>query len=110
MFIRQERLDRISKTDLMLELNIEIRRIEKISQTVKAIKISYLEKGSISVFLSDKSDANELLNGYKDRLIKAVKVVNMLIIGVEIVIKWYKVKLVGMFLIRYLLYGGMELF
>ena len=71
----------------MLELNIEIRRIERVSQTIKTIKISYSGKGSISVLLSDKSDANELLNGYKDRLIKAIKAVNMLVIEVEIVTK-----------------------
>ena len=75
------------EADLMLELNTEIRRIEGVPQTVKAIKVSYSGKGSISVFLSDKSDVNELLNGYKNRLIKAVKVVNILVIGVEIVIK-----------------------
>ena len=54
---------------------------------MKTIKISYSGKGSISIFLSDKSDVNELLNGYKDKLIKAVKVINILIIEVEIVIK-----------------------
>ena len=71
----------------MLKLNIEIRRIEGIPQTMKTIKISYSGKGSISVLLSDKSDVNELLNGYKDNLIKAIKAVNILIIRVEIVIK-----------------------
>ena len=71
----------------MLKLNIEIRRIEGVPQTIKTIKISYSEKGSISIFLSDKSDVNELLNGYKDRLIKAVKIIDILVIGVEIVIK-----------------------
>ena len=71
----------------MLELNIEIRRIEEIFQTIKTIKISYSGKESISILLSDKSDVNELLNGYKDRLIKTIKVVNILIIKVEIVIK-----------------------
>ena len=76
---------------------------------MKTIKISYSGKGSISIFLSNKSDVNELLNGYKDRLIKAVKVVDILVIRIEIVTKWHKVKLVGIFLIRYLLYGGMEL-
>ena len=75
------------EADLMLKLNIEIRRIEGIPQTVKTIKISYSGEKSISILLSDKSDVNELLNGYKDRLIKAVKAVNILIIGVEIVIK-----------------------
>ena len=71
----------------MLELNTEIKRIERVPQTVKTIKISYSKKESISIFLSDKSDVNELLNGYKNRLIKTVKTVNILIIGVEIVIK-----------------------
>ena len=73
--------------DLMLKLNIEIKRIKRISQTVKTIKVLYSGKESISVFLSDKSDVNELLNGYKDRLIKAIKIVNMLVIKVEIVTK-----------------------
>ena len=77
----------MSEVDLMLELNIEIRRIERVFQTVKTIKISYSGKESISVFLSNKSDVNELLNGHKDKLIKAIKAVNMLIIKVEIVIK-----------------------
>ena len=71
----------------MLELNIKIRRIERVPQTIKTIKISYLGKGSISILLSDKSDVNELLNGYKDKLIKTIKAVDVLVIGVEIVIK-----------------------
>ena len=71
----------------MLELNTKIRRIEGVPQTIKTIKISYSGKGSISIFLSDKSDANELLNGYKDRLIKTIKTVNILITEIEIVIK-----------------------
>ena len=75
------------EADLMLELNIEIRRIEGVPQTVKTIKISYSGKGSISVLLSDKSDVNELLNGHKDKLIKAVKAVNIRVTKVEIVIK-----------------------
>ena len=90
IFTRQGGSDKIPKTDLMLELNTKIRRIERISQTIKTIKtikISYSRKKSISIFLSDKSDVNELLNGYKNRLIKAIKAVDILIIGIEIVIK-----------------------
>ena len=71
----------------MLQLNIEIRRIEEVPQTVKTIKILCSGKGSISILLSDKSDVNELLNEYKDKLIKTVKVVDMLVIEIEIVIK-----------------------
>ena len=75
------------ETDLMLKLNIKIRRIEKIPQTIKTIKISYSGKESISIFLSDQSDVNDLLNEHKNKLIKAIKTVNILIIKVEIVTK-----------------------
>ena len=73
--------------DLILELNIEIRRLEGVPKSVKAIKVLYSGKGAIFVFLSDKSDANELVNKYRDRLIKIVKIVDVLIIGAEVVTK-----------------------
>ena len=73
--------------DLILELNIEIRRLKSVPKSVKTIKILYLEKRAISVFLSDKLDVNELVNKYRDRLIKIVKMVNVLVIRVEIIIK-----------------------
>ena len=73
--------------DLMLELNTEIRRLENMPKSVKAIKVLYLGRGAISVFLSDKSDVNELVNKYRNRLIKIIKMVNVLVIGAEIVIK-----------------------
>ena len=44
-------------------------------------------KGVILVFLSDKADAHELLNKYRNRLIKIVKAVNILVINIEVVIK-----------------------
>ena len=87
IFIKQKRSDKISKTDLILKLNTKIRRIEGVPQTIKTIKISYSRKRSISILLSDKSNANELLNGYKDKLIKTVKAVDILIIKIKIVIK-----------------------
>ena len=87
MFIRQEDIDRIPKKDLILELNIEIRRLEGVPKSVKTIKILYLGKGAISVFLSDKSDVNELMNKYRNRLIKIFKIVDILVIDAEIVIK-----------------------
>ena len=73
--------------DLMLELNTEIRRLEGVPQSVKAIKVSYSEKGAISVLLSDRSDVNELLIRHRDRLIKAVRAVDVLVTSVEVVIK-----------------------
>ena len=41
----------------------------------------------ILVFFSDKADAHELLNKYRNRLIKVVKTVDMLVTGIKVVIK-----------------------
>ena len=71
----------------MLELNTEIRRLEGVPQSVKAIKLSDSEKGAISVLLSDRSDANELLIRHRDRLIKAIRTVDVLMTGIKVVIK-----------------------
>ena len=75
------------KTDLILELNIEIRRIKEVPQSIKAIKISYSIKKTILILFLDKIDAYELLNKHRNRLIKVVKAVNILITNIKIVIK-----------------------
>ena len=56
-------------------------------KSVKTIKILYLGKGAISVLLSDKSDVNELVNKYRNKLIKVVKIIDVLVINAEIIIK-----------------------
>ena len=73
--------------DLILELNIKIRRLKSVPKSVKTIKILYLGKEAISVLLSNKSDVNELVNKYRNKLIKIVKTVNVLVTDAEIVIK-----------------------
>ena len=73
--------------NLILKLNIEIRRLEGVPKSVKTIKILYSKKRAISVFLSDKLDANELVNKYRDKLIKIVKIVDVLVTDAEVVIK-----------------------
>ena len=102
MFIRQGDIDRMPKKDLILKLNIEIRRLKSVSKSVKTIKMSYLGKKAISVLLSDKSDVNELVNKYRNRLIKIVKTINVLVTDVKVITKQYKIKLAGMPLYRYL--------
>ena len=87
MFIRQGDIDRISKENLILELNIEIRRLKGVSKSVKTIKILYLGKKTISVLLSDNSDANELVNKYRNKLIKVVKTIDVFVTDAEIIIK-----------------------
>ena len=102
IFIRQGDTDRMPEKDLILELNKKIRRLEDMPKSIKAIKMLYSEKKAISVFLSNKSDVNELVNKYRNRLIKAVKIIDVLIINAKIVIKYYKIKLTGMLLYRYI--------
>ena len=87
MFIRQEDIDRIPEENLILELNIEIRRLKGVPKSVKTIKVLYLEKKAIFVLLSDNSDVNELINKYRNRLIKVVKIINVLVTDAEVVIK-----------------------
>ena len=87
MFIKQKNTDRIPEKDLILELNIKIRRLKGVPKSVKTIKILYLGKRTISVFLSDKSDVNELVNKYRNRLIKIVKIIDVLIINAKIITK-----------------------
>ena len=77
----------MSEENLILELNTEIKRLEKISQSIKTIKILYSKKRTISVLLSNRSDVNKLLIRHRNRLIKAVRAVDILITNIEIVIK-----------------------
>ena len=77
----------MSEKNLILELNIEIRRLKGVPKSVKAIKMLYLRRKTIFVLLSDKLDVNELVNKYRDRLIKIIKTVNVLVIGAEVVTK-----------------------
>ena len=71
----------------MLELNIKIKRIKEVPQLIKTIKMSYSIKKTILILFLDKIDAHELLNKYRNRLIKIVKAINILITGAKIVIK-----------------------
>ena len=56
-------------------------------KSVKTIKILYLEREAISVFLSNKSNVNELVNKYRNKLIKVVETINVLVTGAKVVIK-----------------------
>ena len=87
IFIRQGKINRIQEEDLILKLNTKIRRLEEMPQSIKTIKILYSKKGTISVLLLNRSDVNKLLIKYRDRLIKTIKAVDILITNIEIVIK-----------------------
>ena len=75
------------EADLMLELNTGIQSLEGVPRSVKVIKVSYSKRGAISVLLSERSNAEELITRHRDRLIKAIRTVDTIITGVEIVTK-----------------------
>ena len=102
MFTRQAGAERMPEADLMLELNTGIRSLEGVPRSVKAIKVLYFKKGAISVFLSKRSNTKKLITKHRDRLIKAIRTVNIIVIGVKIITKWHKVKLAEMSLNKYL--------
>ena len=79
--------ERIPEVNLILELNTRIRSLKGIPRSVKAIKVSYSERGAISVLLSKRSNTEELITRHQDRLIKAIRTMDIIVTGVEIVIK-----------------------
>ena len=58
---RQAGAERMPEADLILELNTGIRSLEGVPRSVKTIKVSYSERGAISVLLSERSNAEELI-------------------------------------------------
>ena len=56
-------------------------------QLIKAIKISYSIKKAILILFLDKTDAYELLNKYRNSLIKIIKAIDILKSNTKIVIK-----------------------
>ena len=60
---------------------------KKYTNLVKMIKILYLKRGTVLVFFVNKQDVNKLINKYYNKLIKVIKLVNVIIIEIKIIIK-----------------------
>ena len=56
-------------------------------RSVKAIKVLYFKRGVISVLLSKRSNTKELITRHQNRLIKAIRTIDIIITGVKIVTK-----------------------
>ena len=62
--MRQAGAERMPEANLILELNMGIRSLEGVPRSVKVIKMLYFKRGAISVLLSERSNAEELITRY----------------------------------------------
>lgn len=108
LFPREEAQPKMSEEDIMLALNEALQKAgEPIS--IRFSRVSYSQSGAISALLTEKGDATELLKICTNILIRAAKTIDRVVIGVEALEHWQRLKVHGMPLGRYLGEGKMEL-
>ena len=66
------------------------------------LKLSYTPKGQLSSLLGEYSTSQEVLI-HKNALITAARAFDPLIIGVQLIKTWTKLKIYGVFLNKYLI-------
>ena len=102
IFIRPFGTRKMEEVNIMFELNMKIKKLERVLSSIKMVKVLYFKKKAILVFLLEDLNAEELIVKNQDKFIKVVKSVNIIIIKVKLVIKQYKLKLTGILLFEYL--------
>lgn len=65
-------------------------------------QVRYTSSGVISTLLIKKADAGLLIPWQLNLLIRAVKTINLAVVGVEVLKHWQRLKVYGMFLEKYL--------
>ncbi len=71
--------------------------------------MGYLQSGTIFALLTEKSSAGQLISNHSNIFIRAAKVVDVEVIGVEALEHWQRLRIHGMSLARYLEEGKMDL-
>ena len=66
----------------MLALNKSLQKAE-IPAYIRFSKVGYLQSGAISMLLTEKSSAEQLVHNHSNIIIRATKVVDIGVIGVE---------------------------
>lgn len=97
-----------SEADLMLALNEALQKAGE-AQDIRFSRVRYAPSGAISALLTEKADAGLLVPRWSNLLIRAAKSVDTLVVGVEILEHWQRLKVHGMPLERYLGDGKMDL-
>ena len=108
IFRKEAAVSQRSEADLMLFLNELLQKAE-IPAYIRFSKVGYSQSGAISGLLTEKSNAEDLIKDHTTTLIRAAKLVDEGVIGVETLERWQRLKMHGMPLIFYLAMGKMEL-
>lgn len=100
----QEKLE----VDLMLALNKSLQQVQE-ETPIHFNQVLYTPSDAISVLLSEKADAREIIPWQSNLLIQAVKGVDSAVVKIEILEYWQRLKVHGIPLERYLRERKMEL-
>lgn len=87
LFPREEVQPKKSEENIILALNETFQKARK-SASICFSKVSYLQLGAISTFLTKKGDVIELLKSCTNILIRAAKTVDVAVISAEILEHW----------------------
>lgn len=97
-----------SEADLMLALNEALQKAG-VESKVRFSRLQYAPSGSVSALLTEKTDATMILPQRSNLLIRAAKTIDDVVVGVEILEQWQRLKVHGMSFKRYLEPGKLEL-
>ena len=108
IFRREPTSAQKSEADLMLTLNESLQKAG-IPAYTRFSRVRYSQSGAISALLTEKSSAEILVRDHSNMLIRAAKLIDEKVIGIEALERWQRLKVHGMSLARYLGDGKMEL-
>lgn len=101
-------LSQKSEEDLMLVLNESLQKTG-VPAYIRFCRVGYAQSGAISALLTEKASAEYLVREHSNVLIRAAKSIDEIVIGVEALERWQRLKVHGMSLARYFGEGEMEL-
>ena len=93
---------------MLLAINLAIKK-KGLLEHIRFLKLTYTAIGSISDFLREKVSASMLVPSFNDALIRIAREYDTAIIGVNQAEQWYRLKVHGVLLSRYLSLEGLKL-
>jgi hypothetical protein len=97
-----------SLPDMLLAINVAFKKMG-LPEHIRLLKLIYTTTGSISGLLGEKALASMLVPSFSDALIKIARDYDTAIIGVNQAEQWYRLKVHGVLLSRYLSPEGLKL-
>ena len=97
-----------SESNLILLLNNSLQKTG-LPAYMRLMRVSYSQSGAISGLLIERYNVEDLIKQHSNMLIRAPKLIDEGVIGVEMLEKWHRLKVHGMPLLRYFGEGKMEI-